>query len=213
MRHIFLHAQLIAVILLISSAFGKEPSDEINGCVEIYLVSQGWHTGLIIPSSCINEEILPEKYSFNEFKYLMVGWGDRDYYQDDKFNLWHFVKAAAWPTHSVMQIIGLNSLTRATQISEDIIQLKITKSGYESLCQFINVNFTLDDNGEAISTQEGQYQNSRFFYANKNYTAIHNSNVWTAKALKEAGVAINPFLYQTKSDLIRKMSKEGEVMK
>ncbi len=58
-----------------------------------------------------------------------------------------------------------------------------------------------------IHLADGFYANSQFFLSSKKYTALKNSNVWTAKALKEAAFDINPSIYLTEKLVMRKVYK------
>lgn len=173
--------------------------------IKIYVVSQGWHTGIVVPTNCIADSLWTEGYPYHKFNYVLIGWGDADYYQTKGFNLWYASKAAVWPTSSTLHVKAFNQLSNINNLTEEIVDLLIGESDYSSLCNFIQSEFQLDNDGLFIPQTAGFYRNSHFFAGNNKYTAINNSNVWTGKAMKKAGFKVNPYCYPTQKSLIKKL--------
>ncbi len=79
---------LLIVILSLLTACSSKPyvvkHTEMPAAVgqeEIYIVSHGWHTGLVVPAKGI-QNILPKlRKRFGDIPYIEFGWGDKDYYQ------------------------------------------------------------------------------------------------------------------------------------
>ena len=180
---------------------------------QVYVVSQGWHTGLVVPSSCLPDSIWPEAYPFEEYPYLQVGWGDKDFYQNKEgFNLWYGVKAAVWPTESALQVVGLRKITNLQYYANQTISLPLNAQELDSLSSFILSEFAYDSAGLLVPLQDGLFGESRFFLGSRSYYFPRNSNVWTARALKQTGMDISPIWYQTQGALMRRCSKEGEIL-
>lgn len=172
--------------------------------ITIYVVSQGWHSSLIIPNDCIAESSWPPDYPYNQYDHLSIGWGDTDYYQNKGFNFWYATKAAVWPTASTLHLKAFNQMLNIKPLVDDIISLEITKENYINLCRFLQDQFKIDQENKFIPQGPGLYSNSHFFASNEKYSAFSNSNVWTAKALNEAGFDLNPAIYLTQKSLINK---------
>ena len=49
----------------------------------MYVINQGWHTGLILPYESLNEEPFIED-TLGYSPYYEFGWGDSDFYQAEK---------------------------------------------------------------------------------------------------------------------------------
>lgn len=191
--------------LPICSIIGQElPSHNTN---KIYVVSQGWHTGIIVSTNCIADSLWPENYTYHQFDRLLIGWGDTDYYQNSDFNFWYATKAALWSTPSTLHVKSFNKLKSIAHLTNEIVRLEISEENYKNLCIYIQKQFQLNDKNQFIPQKAGFYSNSCFFESNRNYTAINNSNVWTAKALKEAGFTLNPYKYLTENSIIKKVKK------
>ncbi|MEK6478655.1 DUF2459 domain-containing protein [Catalinimonas sp. 4WD22] len=179
---------------------------------QIYVVSQGWHSGLVIPSSCIADSLWPEKHDFSEYEHIQIGWGDKDFYQNPGFSLWYGAKAILWPTKSALQVLGLRQLSNLQYYANETVSLQISQADYSSLCEFLRTEFQLSDSAKFIPLKEGLYRNSHFFLGDKSYYFPKNSNVWTARALKQAGFDLNPIWYQSQKSLIKRMKKEGSLV-
>ena len=72
----------------------------------IYLVSHGWHAGIVVKRTDIPAGIWPQHNEFPEAEYLELGWGDKDYYMTPKPNLGITLKAGLLPTASVLHVVG-----------------------------------------------------------------------------------------------------------
>ncbi len=88
---------------------------------------------------------------------------------------------------------------------DEIIALEISRENYINLCRFLQDQFKKDQENKFIPQGPGFYSNSHFFASNEKYTAFNNSNVWTAKALNEAGFDLNPAIYLTQKSLMDKV--------
>ncbi len=200
------------VLILLVFSCSSQNADPVKNGIDIYVVSQGWHTGLMISTDCIDQSIWPENYDFSSYNYIQIGWGDKDYYQNSGFNIWYGIKAALWPTVSVLQVTGVQSVDKANSITDEVIKLNISIEDYKNLCSFLYSNFKLTEEGKAIPDKKGLFQNGRFFIGNQKYYVFKNSNVWTAVALKKAGFDINAYTYQTKGMLLRMVKEKGDVI-
>jgi len=178
----------------------------------IYLVSHGWHAGIVIKRSDIPENIWPEQNDFPDAEYLEIGWGESNFYQKPKPHFWDFLKAGLWPTPSVLHIAGfLGSITEFFPQNQ-IIRINLSFQGFEQLCHFIQASYAKDDNGHSIPLSPGLYGNSRFYLAQGNYHALNTCNVWTAKALRTAGCPITPAFSILVDSLMTRAAVFGDVI-
>ncbi|MFP4293192.1 MAG: DUF2459 domain-containing protein [Cyclobacteriaceae bacterium] len=209
----FISLPFVSIFLLIlGQQTGTSTAPTSADTIEIYLVSQGWHTGLVVPNHCLPDTLWPEAHDFSEYPHLLFGWGDKDFYQNEGFNLWYGTKALLWPTPSVMQVMGLHRLTNLQYYAGETILLKISPEELNALCAYFLEEFTLSEAGYFVPLKEGLFRNSRFFAAETSYYFPKNSNVWTARALEQAGFDLSPVFHQFKGSLIRRMKQEGELV-
>jgi len=164
--------------------------DESGPRKSIYLVSHGWHAGLVLRRADIPDSVWPELVDFPDMEYLEVGWGDMDYYQTPDPHMGLTFKAALLPTASVLHIAGFNGSVPAYFSSSEIIGIELSSAGFEHLSRTIAASFALDEAGNVRSLGPGLYGNSRFYRSAETYHLFNTCNVWTARALRAAGLPI-----------------------
>lgn len=180
--------------------------------ITIYLISHGWHAGIIISRTDIPNNVWPEHQEFLDAEYLEVGWGDSDYYQTPDPHLGITLKAALVPTASVLHIVGFDgSVTDYFSYSE-IIEIKLTARGLEQLCRYIATSYFKDPAGNIVSLGAGLYGNSRFYQSHETYHLLNNCNKWTGRALLTAGCPIEVASILTVENLMRRARACGKVI-
>ena len=178
----------------------------------IYLVSHGWHAGIVLQSADIPDGVWPAPVGFPDMQYLEVGWGDMDYYQTSDPHMGLILKAALWPTASVLHIVGFNGPVPSYFPRSEIIRIKLSSAGFEHLARTIATSFALDEAGNAKSLGPGLYGNSLFYRSSETYHLFNTCNVWTARALRSAGLAITPATAISVGSLMSRARKFGTVV-
>jgi len=158
----------------------------------IYLVSHGWHAGIVLRRADIPDSIWPAPDDFSDVQYLEVGWGDRDFYQTPDPRMGLILKAALSPTASVLHIVGFNRPVQVYFPYSEIIGIELPPAGFEHLSRTIAQSFARDRDGYVVSLGPGLYGNSRFYLSRESYHLFNTCNVWTARALRAAGLPITP---------------------
>ena len=96
----------------------------------IYIVSHGWHTGIVVSIKDIANNIIPEKDDFKGSKYIEFGWGDEGFYQAPKITIMLSLKAMFIPTKTVMHVVGFSNDVLGVFPESEIIQLQISENGF-----------------------------------------------------------------------------------
>lgn len=161
---------------------------------EIHVVSHGWHAGLVVRRADIPHDVWPEKRDFPGADYLEIGWGDRDYYQAREPGVGTLLKAAFWPTVSVLHVVGLRGTVAANFPHSDILALPITHDGLARLVGFIDATHDRPNRAPLASLGPGLYGDSRYYAARGRFHLFNNCNRWTARALRAAGFEIDEVL-------------------
>ena len=156
----------------------------------IYLVSHGWHAGIVLRHADIPDSIWPGAEDFPNAQFLEVGWGDMDYYQTPDPHMGILINAALLPTASVLHVVGFSGSVLAYFPYSEIIRIELSSAGFEHLSRTIVASFARDEAGNAKSVGPGLYGNSRFYLSVETYHLFNTCNVWTAKALRAAGLPI-----------------------
>ena len=182
--------------------------------ISVYIVNHNdWHTGIVVRRQDIPSNLWPENNDFADFEYLEVGWGDRDYYQTPEPTKWMTMKAAFWPTQSVLHIVGFSAPVERHYPEAEIIEIGLSHRGFEQLCIFIQDRYARDASGQTIKLGPGLLENSRFYLARGKFYLLRSCNVWTAEALRSAGCPITPLYSITANNLMYQAIKFGKIIR
>lgn len=171
----------IALLALI--AFIASPSHAAT----LYVVNHGWHTGIVIRRGDIPPDVWPEHRQAPPGEYLEVGWGEREFYQSRDPGLWLALRAALWPSPSVLHLVGFNGPVAQRFPYSEIIAIDVAPEAVARLAQYISDAYERDADGTIKRMGHGLYGDSRFFAANSNFHLLKTCNVWTGRALNVAG--------------------------
>jgi uncharacterized protein (TIGR02117 family) len=204
----------LLILLLIATAgcLGpvKElyPADEERRPVSVYIISHGWHAGIAIEKSAI-EEYLPNHQEMPDSRYLKFGWGDERYYSDQEAGFWLMLRAAILPTRSVIHVVGIDIPPERYFSGSKVIRVQVSQDGADHLGMFVEKRFRRNSAGEVEVAANGLYSNSIFFRANGRYYLPKTSNIWTARALRQTGYPITPIYAFTSGNVVKQAKRDG----
>lgn len=195
---------ILSLIILLAGCSSAKTCHETAASGEalhsIYVVRRAWHTGIVVraadwptPSFLRND--------FPKADYLEFGWGDAEYYQAEEETLWLGLRAALWPTSSVIHVIGLTAPLDKNAHADDLVEVRISHAGLLELVASINAEF-------AAQTPIGRElqatpRPNRFYSAHRSFFFPRMCNWWTAKRLKDAGCPITAWSVVTASRVLR----------
>ena len=140
----------------------------------IYVVSHGWHTGIVVKRDDIDAHLWPEKDDFPEALYLEVGWGDHDFYRTPKAGLGILLQAALWSPASVLFVIGMPTTVTQYFPGGDIIEIPLSRRGLEELAKFVHATYKRDELGQTIPLGPGnRHKHSTFYLAEGEYSLFN----------------------------------------
>ena len=201
----------IQIVLVVLAAAWYRPVATLE--VEpIYLVSHGWHVGIVIRRTEATAVHWPEQDDFPEATFLEVGWGDRDFYQDPDPGVGTLLKAGLWPTKSVLHVVGFSRRVTAYFPRSEIIRIDVPEAGVDALAAYIHHAYARDDEGRPLPLGPGLYGESRFYAGHGRYHVFKNCNTWAARALRAAGVRVRPAEILTANDLLAQARPFGETI-
>src|SRR5262249_61943224 len=90
---------------------------------------------------------------------------------------------------------------------QEIIQIRVSHQGLRRLAGFFQDAYARDPAGGIIVLGGGQYASSRFYAAREKYSLLRTCNTWTARALREAGLPIEPLQVVTAAGLMDELPK------
>ena len=202
------------IIIFIYSAIYLFPSDSTKFVHDVYLIKSRWHTGIILK---VNElavnNIKAVKY-FRNYKYVDIGWGDKDFYQSSEdFDLYLAFKALFIPTESVVRLEGYNKeISDIILYTDFCIKFTLIEKNFINLLKFIDSSFSRNEKNGLIVTMKKTNGNIIFFKSNNSYHIFETCNKWIAKALLAAGYDISPTWIITADNLFDEVKKYGKVI-
>jgi uncharacterized protein (TIGR02117 family) len=161
--------------------------------VTIHLVSNGYHTGLLLPASVDGLDLtltfrptdLPDPNQAGNF--LLFGWGDRDFYLETQ--TWADVKPATAITAlfgSGQSLVHVDHI-RAVAELPGAKPIQLSRAQYRALVADIQGFLALGPDGYPIR-QPGYGSLDVFYDAKGQYSHLMTCNVWTSDRLAAAGV-------------------------
>lgn len=179
----------------------------------VYLVSHGWHAGIVIRRSDIRAAAWPDLGNLPTSEFLEVGWGDRDYYQTPDPPWYVTLKAALLPTSSVLHIVAFDAAVSAYFPRSEIIEIQLGKPGFERLSRYVSASFATDAAGRGTPLGPGLYGSSQMYLSTETYHLFNTCNVWTARAIKVAGCPISPASTITVDSLMSRARHFGRLIR
>jgi uncharacterized protein (TIGR02117 family) len=188
----------VAVVVTLCGVVGCAPGAPVNPYVglappheAIYVISGGWHTEVGLPVEALGDSLRALKQDFPSARYLVFGWGARDYYMAQNFGLGDLLRATvAGP--AVMLVIPLEISPDAFFGASNVYALPAPPNGVQRLSQFLWDYLVSEENGTPRRIGSGPYPQSVFYASTGTYNLGHTCNTWTAEALRAAGLPVNP---------------------
>lgn len=173
---------------------------------KVYVVSHGWHAGLVIPGREVNQVVSELVSRFGDVAFYELGWGDKGFYRSQAITAGLTLQAMFWSEGAVIHVVAVPDSPLNYFAGEDIIDTCLTNNELATLKTFLANSFQRDTAGHAISLSEGIYGNSQFYDGVGRYYFFNTCNKWTAKALRSAGLDIAPMLRLTSGSVMSYLS-------
>jgi uncharacterized protein (TIGR02117 family) len=185
------------------------------GSIEIYVVSNGYHTGLALPRAALAEfasgrgypALIAVAQRFNQFAWVEIGWGDEKFYRQvptvGDLTLPIALRALFRPGNpSVLHVVGLPGDPVRTFPSADIVAVPLSMTGFDQLLAKLDATFVPPQAGALPDLGKGLYGPSLFYPAVGTFNIFHVCNHWIADLLDAAGVPTSPVVDTFSSGLL-----------
>lgn len=189
---------ILLFIIIILSTCSSKPNvvESVSGDTakvdgDIYVVSHGWHTGLVVPSKLIQSRIPELKHRFKNTPYIEFGWGDKVFYQSKEVTTGLILRAVFWPTESVIHAVAVPQKAVQYFPNSHVEKICLNSIEYSTLIQFIQNSFFRNKDDKIVKLKQGIYGDSQFYKAVGDFHLMNTCNKWTAKGLKSAGMDIS----------------------
>lgn len=140
----------------------------------------------------MSDNLWPEKDDFPASQYVEVGWGDEGFYRARKITPAITLRAIFLPTPGVLHVVGFSGPVDEYFPASEVLPVELSEDGFRELCRFIHDTYQRDEHGEAVRLGTGIYGDSAFYRSKGKYYFPNTCNVWTARAVRRAGVPIRP---------------------
>jgi uncharacterized protein (TIGR02117 family) len=148
---------VVACCACVSPVENLFPPGDNASTKSIYLVNHGWHAGMVLRRGDIPADLWPENVDFPYAEFLEIGWGDKQYYQRPDSHFGITLRAAVWPTSSVLHIVGFSGAVAAYFPLSELIKIQLSEPGFELLSRYIAASFARDETGHALPLGRGLY--------------------------------------------------------
>jgi uncharacterized protein (TIGR02117 family) len=175
--------------------------------VEIYVVSHGWHSGLVLSRAAMADYssrqgrpvLLSVAQRFANFRWLEIGWGDEGFYRSAPdlaaLDVTLAVRALLRPGNpSVLHVVGLADPPRAAFPQADIVRIELSAEGFSRLLDRLQTSFARGSDGAPLPLGPGLYGTSLFYRGVETFNLLNVCNHWVARLLSIAGIPTAPVL-------------------
>lgn len=181
----FLLAVLAVFIILPLLTFIPVGSFDKSDEVEIYLISNDIHVGIVLPA-----KEWQEFFPYHDSEWIEFGWGDRRFYFEmptwEQFTFGLAADALFIPDPAVMHVEFLNYQPSGSETY--IRKVKISKKTYAKIVEAVKKWFVLKNGNPILIPGRGYTSRDHFFEAHGSYSIIKTCNQWTSDVFADAGL-------------------------
>ncbi|MDA5193959.1 DUF2459 domain-containing protein [Govanella unica] len=156
----------------------------------VYVVSNSWHTSLVLVRGDLPDGLLPEAADLPDAAYLEIGWGERVYYRTPHPSLWQAIKAIG-PSPAVLHMAGFSTPPVTRYAADRRVAVTLSRDDYRRLVRAVDASFERGQSSRAHALGPGLYGESFFYPARGRFDLFHNCNDWTAHILQAGGVPLS----------------------
>jgi uncharacterized protein (TIGR02117 family) len=175
------------------------------GVHSIFVVSYGFHTGLAVRARDVQEAVWPARRDFPDADFLVIGWGEREYYPRDDPGVWLALRTLLTRAQSTLNVIPVTGSIAHAFRDTEAIELRVPDSGFQRMVEFVRESYELDAHGRAIAIPSDLHDQGRFYASPRTFHAFENCNTWVARALQRAGLPVRPEITITAGSLLRQV--------
>ena len=171
--------------------------------VGILLVSNGYHTGLILPRDDVAKvagrdgraALIAVAERFGHYDWLELGWGEDAFYREvptvSSLNWGLALRALFRPGNaSVMHVVGIEGDPYIALEGATFVPIRLSADGFARLLAGIDASFAGRANEQPEVLGQGLYGPSLFYRAVGAFNIFNLCNHWTARRLSEAGLPV-----------------------
>jgi uncharacterized protein (TIGR02117 family) len=173
----------LATALLFAGSASAEP---------VWLVSNGFHTSVAVRTRDLPSD-LRSLVADPAADHLLIGWGAAIYYTARKVTPIVCCRATFFPTASALHIVPVRGPLARRFPHSDIFRFETTPTRIRQLCGFLRDALARDREGNRRLLGSGYFAGSQFYAGREIFWFPVTCNIWSARALRRAGVDLPIF--------------------
>ncbi len=183
--------------------------------IEIYVTSNGYHSGVALPRAKLAEYASGRGYPaliavtqrFADFDWIEFGWGDAEFYRITPtaadVSIRVALRALFWTGNkSVLHVVGIRGEVARAFTNADLVRVPLSRTGFDQLLAKLDAAFVAPKGGVLADAGRGLYGPSLFYQANGNFSVFRLCNHWISDLLRAAGLPTTPVLATVPAGLI-----------
>lgn len=197
----FVVLYVLFALLFSAIPVNKDFREAKTSGIEIYILSNGVHTDLVVPIRTMLRtrnttkdwsDVLPLDHTISNdslMKYIAFGWGDKNFYRETP--TWADLKfstafnALFFLSTSAMHVTFYRSMSE----HEYCRKISISDEQYERIVHYIESSFQKTSEGDLMLIKNLSYGNDDCFYdAKGTFSLFYTCNTWTNEGLKQSGL-------------------------
>jgi len=184
------------------------PADPRDPDVLIWMISDRYHTGLVVPFDWLLESGFVPPENFGQPRHVAMSWGNRDAYSAEGFDHpWKVFRVLFTPTPSVMELIPVDWEVAEVLPNQRIWRKLVPREHGPALARFLNECGRTGDDGRPVVVCESSWGKGVQLESRHSYFIPRICNIWTLQALESVGCDFNAWRGITASGLIQQAEK------
>lgn len=203
-----LMALIAALLLSMQAAASAQPAR--NGCIEIAVQANWFHSNLVLPAAVLAQGH-PLLRLYPDARWFAVGWGDEDYYREPGGGtVMQGLRAAFGGGPTVLHVIAFRDAPEVYFDAETVTRAGVTQAGAARIAAFIAEEIARRPEGGPAIVADGHHAGRSLFLrgADDNFHLFNNCNHWTARGLRQAGLNVSGAL--TANGVVNRLRRVGE---
>jgi uncharacterized protein (TIGR02117 family) len=203
-------AALLVLVVLLTVVFPRAgdpklwPPKSGNALTDIYVVSHGYHAGIVIDRSAMaravsengHRSLIAISQRFASHRWLEIGWGDQGFYtlvpDTASITAGLALRALFMPGNpSVLHVVGLTNDPRTAFPNSDMVRIELSDAGFARMLDRLEASFARNLDNAPDDLGPGLYGASRFFRGVEHFNIFRVCNHWVARLLSAAGVPVS----------------------
>jgi uncharacterized protein (TIGR02117 family) len=175
----------------------------------VWVAGNGFHAAFILRVEDVSPE-LRRRLRDRQARWVVIGWGDKQFFMAKPPTVWMTVQAVFWPTPSALHVMPLRRPPEQALAHSDIVRLVVPEQTVARLRLYLDSQFARDRNGANIPLGPGFSASSEFFLGSESFYFPKMCNMWTARGLRRAGIRVAPSIAITAGGLIWQLEGSGQ---